>query len=180
MKENLRPEFLNRIDEAIMFLPLTKAEVRQILLLLLKKTDKMLQRQGLSIQLTEAAIDLLGDEGYDPQFGARPMKRALQDILIDELSKHVIASDFVAGDTVYVDAGNEELTFSKNPLEGAKPVGSLLADRQVSSPKSAPHTPQSSARSRRRGKGGKPGEREQQFKDLEKAVEDVQDGKKKG
>ncbi|MEM8907906.1 MAG: AAA family ATPase, partial [Bacteroidota bacterium] len=72
LKENLRPEFLNRIDEQIMFLPLTKAEIKQILMILLRKTKKMLDRQGIILKLSEKATDFLADLGYDPQFGARP------------------------------------------------------------------------------------------------------------
>ena len=117
LKDQLRPEFLNRIDEQIMFLPLTKEEIKQILKLLLKKIDKMLARQGMVIKLSDEAADWLADLGYDPQFGARPMKRVLQREVVNELSKLVLAGDFVAGDTIYVgvDAEEDELTFGKEP-----------------------------------------------------------------
>ncbi|MEZ4960338.1 MAG: AAA family ATPase [Saprospiraceae bacterium] len=179
LKENLRPEFLNRIDEVIVFLPLTRDEIKQILLLLLRKTEKMLLRQNLGLAITEAALDLLADAGYDPQFGARPMKRALQDILIDELSKHIIGGTFSPGDTVYVDAGNEELVFSNQPVEGAKPVQDWKAT--IAGP--AKEQPVRTAAKRNR-RGGKKTEREQQVEELEKAtadlkktVEEVKDGK---
>ena len=119
LKENLRPEFLNRIDEQIMFLPLTKEEIKQIMRLLLRKVDKMLARQGMVIKLSPAAEGLLADLGYDPQFGARPMKRVLQKEVINELSKLVLAGTFTAGDTIYVDEKEDELTFSKDPFKGA-------------------------------------------------------------
>ena len=119
LKENLRPEFLNRIDEKIMFLPLTKPEIRQILGLLLKKVEKMLGRQGLVIRVSDPAMDLLADLGYDPQFGARPMKRVLQKEVVNELSRHVLAGEFVTGDTIYVHVDEVGLTFSKEPYEGA-------------------------------------------------------------
>jgi ATP-dependent Clp protease ATP-binding subunit ClpB len=117
LKDQLRPEFLNRIDEQIMFLPLTKEEIKQILKLLLKKIDKMLAKQGMVIKLSDEAADWLADMGYDPQFGARPMKRVLQREVVNELSKLVLAGDFVSGDTIYVgvDTAEDELMFSKEP-----------------------------------------------------------------
>ncbi len=167
LKENLRPEFLNRIDEVIVFLPLTREEIKQILVLLMKKVEKMLGRQNLSLQITDAALELLADAGYDPQFGARPMKRALQDILIDELSKHVLAGDFAPGGTVYVDAGNDELTFSSEPVKDAKAVGSWQFATE--SPK-AGVVAKAASRNRRGGKSN----REKQVADLEKATKDVE------
>ena len=116
LKEELRPEFLNRIDERIMFLPLTRDEIKQIARLLLRKTEKMLARQGMIIKVSDRALDWLADRGYDPQFGARPMKRTLQADLADELSKDLIAGNFTAGDTIYVDAGKDKLTFGKKPF----------------------------------------------------------------
>jgi ATP-dependent Clp protease ATP-binding subunit ClpB len=113
LEEELRPEFLNRIDERIMFLPLTREEIKQILHLLLRKVKKMLGDQGMSIELTPAAEDLLAEMGYDPQFGARPMKRVLQKEVVNELSKHVLAGTFVAGDTIVVAEKAGELTFEK-------------------------------------------------------------------
>lgn len=111
LKDNLRPEFLNRIDEKIMFLPLTKDEVKQILKLLLKDVRKMLAKQNLKIALSDSAIDLLADIGYEPQFGARPMKRVLQKEVINPLSKKLIAGSFNPGDLIMVDTNKEGLTF---------------------------------------------------------------------
>jgi len=88
LKDHLRPEFLNRIDEKIMFLPLTRAEIKKILGLLLRKTRKMLGKQEMKLEISEKAMDLLADLGYDPQFGARPMKRVLQKEVVDKLSKN--------------------------------------------------------------------------------------------
>ena len=122
LKEELRPEFLNRIDEVIVFLPLTKEEIKQILLLLLRKTEKLLARQKLKLQITEKALDHLADAGYDPQFGARPMKRALQDLLVNELSKEVLSGAFAAGDTVYVGEQKGALTFGKTEVKNAATV----------------------------------------------------------
>ena len=119
LKENLRPEFLNRIDEQILFLPLNKAEIKQILELLLKKTQKMLAKQGIVLKVSDAAKDLLADMGYDPQFGARPMKRVLQKDVINELSKLLLSGAVTLGDTIYVHTDKKGLTFGKEPYEGA-------------------------------------------------------------
>jgi ATP-dependent Clp protease ATP-binding subunit ClpB len=119
LKENLRPEFLNRIDEQILFLPLNKAEIKQILELLLKKTQKMLAKQGIILKVSEPAMDMLADMGYDPQFGARPMKRVLQKDVINELSKLVLSGEAAIGDTIYIHTDKKGLTFSKTPYEGA-------------------------------------------------------------
>jgi ATP-dependent Clp protease ATP-binding subunit ClpB len=112
LKENLRPEFLNRIDDKIMFLPLTRDEIKQILRILLRKVHKNLGLQGIKMELSERAIDLLADLGYDPQFGARPMKRVLQKDLVNELAKEVLSGNYVNGETVYVHANAMGLTFS--------------------------------------------------------------------
>jgi len=117
LKENLPPEFLNRIDERIMFLPLSREEIKQILHLLLQKVKQMLGRQDLQLQLTDAALELMADMGYDPQFGARPMKRVLQKELVNELSKHVLSGRFTAGDTILVDAEAQALKFDKTTVE---------------------------------------------------------------
>ncbi|MDX2069229.1 MAG: AAA family ATPase [Haliscomenobacter sp.] len=119
LKENLRPEFLNRIDEQILFLPLNKDEIKQILELLLKKTQKMLARQGIILKVSEEAKTMLADMGYDPQFGARPMKRVLQKDVINELSKLVLSGEASLGDTIYIHTDKKGLTFGKTPYEGA-------------------------------------------------------------
>jgi ATP-dependent Clp protease ATP-binding subunit ClpB len=117
LKENLRPEFLNRIDEQIMFLPLTRQEIHQILDLLLIKVRKMLGKQGIAIEISEPAKDFLTGLGYDPQFGARPMKRVLQREVVNELSKLVLSNEYGAGDTIYIHTDPKGLTFSKEPFE---------------------------------------------------------------
>ncbi|MBK9212796.1 MAG: AAA family ATPase [Saprospiraceae bacterium] len=104
LKKVMRPEFLNRIDETIMFTPLSKSEVQQILLILIQDVDEMLQKQGLKMELDQAAKDLLVDIGYDPQFGARPLKRTIQRELINLLSKAILAGTFTSGDTIKVTA----------------------------------------------------------------------------
>ncbi|MEK7255562.1 MAG: AAA family ATPase [Bacteroidota bacterium] len=179
LKERLRPEFLNRIDEIIMFLPLTRDEVRQILMLLLKKVEKMLQRQKLALQFTPAALDFLADVGYDPQFGARPMKRAVQDYLIDELSKHVLAGDFVSGDTVYADVSGDELKFGKTPVKSAAALESIGGNGQaavVAKPAKAEkqNEPAKPIPSGNEKETPNPKSREKQLKDLEQATKEVE------
>jgi ATP-dependent Clp protease ATP-binding subunit ClpB len=120
LKEELRPEFLNRIDEQIMFTPLSLNEIRQILVLLMKKVDKMLARQGIVKQISDSALDWLAKRGYNPQFGARPMKRVLQKDVVNEMSKVVLSGEFVAGDTIYIDTDKNGLVFGKEPFKGAE------------------------------------------------------------
>jgi len=115
----MRPEFLNRIDEQVMFLPLTRQEIHQIMELLLRKVKKMLDKQGIAMHMSEPAKDLLSGLGYDPQFGARPMKRVLQKEVTNELSKMVLSGEFGPGDTIYIATDPKGLTFSKEPFEGA-------------------------------------------------------------
>lgn len=119
LKEHLRPEFLNRIDEKIMFLPLTRAEIRLILDLQLKGVMKLLHKQSIALRLSDKAKDLLADLGYEPQFGARPMKRVLQKEIVNELAKYVLNGTFGAGDTIYVDTDAKGFTFGKQPFPGA-------------------------------------------------------------
>ena len=137
LKENLRPEFLNRIDEQIMFLPLTLEEIKKILGLLLKKTHKMLAKQGIVLSLTDAAKDHLANLGYDPQFGARPLKRVIQREVINELSKEVLAGKFISGDTIYVGLDKKGLTFSKTkPKSEAKPKAKSAVKKKAKAKKS--------------------------------------------
>ena len=115
LKENLRPEFLNRIDEQIMFLPLTKAEIKKIAGLLLKKVRKNLDAQDLSIEFSESAMNLLAELGYEPEFGARPLKRVIQREVINPLSKAVLSGDFSVGETIYVGTDAKGFTFTEKP-----------------------------------------------------------------
>lgn len=158
LKENLRPEFLNRIDERIMFLPLTRAEIKQISKLLLRKTEKMLAQKGMVMKISERALDWLAERGYDPQFGARPMKRVLQRDLVDGLSSVIIADTFTAGDTIYVDLNDDALSFSKEPFD----------PNATYTPKAAEEAPKK--RSRRSSK-----KREDDVDELKKATDDLND-----
>ena len=127
LKENMRPEFLNRIDDQIMFLPLDKIEIYKVLDLLLKGTQKMLAKQGLLLKMSEKAKGFLTNLGYDPQYGARPLKRVLQKEVINELSRQILIGTFSFGDTIYIDANNKGLLFSKEPFEAVQ----LKADEML-------------------------------------------------
>ena len=105
LKTRLRPEFLNRIDEIVMFLPLTKEEVSSILGILIRGVEKMLAEQDLKLKVTEKAYNFMADLGYDPNFGARPMKRTIQRELINELSKFLLAGKVQKGQTIVADEG---------------------------------------------------------------------------
>lgn len=171
MKENLRPEFINRIDEQIMFLPLSKAEINQISKLLLKKVEKMLGKQGIIFRMSDRALTHLSKEGYDPQFGARPMKRVIQREVIDELSRLVLAGTFTAGDTIYVDEQKGALTFSKEPFEGAVNIPEAEPNGKSAEPvKTEAETKAEEAAATAK--------RLKQIKELEKATKDVLDAVK--
>ncbi len=112
LKKTIRPEFLNRIDEVIMFLPLNEAEIRQIVTLQVSNVQKMLAHNGVHIKLTDAAIEFLTQVGYDPEFGARPVKRAIQHYLLNDLSKKLLAQEINRNQTITVDAKEGGLVFN--------------------------------------------------------------------
>jgi ATP-dependent Clp protease ATP-binding subunit ClpB len=111
LKENMRPEFLNRIDETIVFHPLAKSDIRAILNIMIKGVNDMLKKQELFIYPSDAAFDFLAAEGYDPQFGARPLRRVLQKELVNELSKQVLMGKFNKGDKIVVNVVSGKLVF---------------------------------------------------------------------
>ncbi len=111
LKRTIRPEFLNRIDETIMFEPLTQSEIREVVKLQVSAVQKMLSQNGITLALTDAAIDLLTREGYDPEFGARPVKRAIQRLLLNDLSKAILAGTVNRDHPIRVDADGDQLRF---------------------------------------------------------------------
>ena len=111
MKQTIRPEFLNRIDEIVMFTPLTRDDVRQIVVLQIRQINEMLAQNSIALQVTDKAIDWLAAEGYDPMFGARPVKRTLQRHLVNELSKEILAGQVDRNSTITVDADAKGLVF---------------------------------------------------------------------
>ena len=111
LKKTIRPEFLNRIDETIMFLPLNEKEIKQIVLLQIKGVQKMLAENGVELQLTEGALNFLSQVGYDPEFGARPVKRAIQRYLLNDLSKKLLSQEVDRSKAIIVDADGDGLVF---------------------------------------------------------------------
>jgi ATP-dependent Clp protease ATP-binding subunit ClpB len=113
LRDRLRPEFLNRIDEVIVFQPLTRDDLVQIVDIQLGRLQKLLDTRKITLELTEAAKRRLADEGYDPVFGARPLKRLIQQQISNELSLHLLKGEFRDSDKVMVDAGEAGFTFKK-------------------------------------------------------------------
>lgn len=112
LKITIRPEFLNRIDEIIMFTPLSKKETLKIVELQIKNVQKLMDSNGIEMQLTTQAMNFLAEKGYDPQFGARPIKRVIQKLLLNELSKSLIAQTINREKPIVVEADGERLSFS--------------------------------------------------------------------
>jgi len=108
LKQTIRPEFLNRIDEIIMFTPLSRQEIRDIVRLQYRLVADRLAKSGYTTTITEAAIDWLANEGYDPQFGARPVKRAIQHYLLNDLSKKLLAQEVDRSKPITVDANTTD------------------------------------------------------------------------
>ncbi|MFV0592150.1 MAG: ATP-dependent chaperone ClpB [Draconibacterium sp.] len=111
LRKTIRPEFLNRIDETIVFTPLSKEDIHEIVKLQFKQVVKRLSAADLKIEITDAAIDLLSDVGYDPHFGARPVKRVLQKYILNELSRRILGGQVEKDKPIVVDAENGQLVF---------------------------------------------------------------------
>ena len=112
LKKTIRPEFLNRIDETIMFLPLTHDQIKQVVSLQIQGITKMLEGNGVKLKLTDEALNFLADAGYDPEFGARPVKRAIQRYLLNDLSKTMLAQNIDREKPIVVSVENGALKFS--------------------------------------------------------------------
>ena len=111
LKQTVRPEFINRIDEIVMFTPLTNANIAQIVGLQLKSVTKMLAQQGITMDATPEAIEYLSEKGYDPQFGARPVKRVIQRDVLNKLSKEILAGKITTDSIILLDSFDGELVF---------------------------------------------------------------------
>lgn len=111
LKKTIRPEFLNRIDDIIMFTPLNEEEIRQIVTLQLNSVKKMLAQNGIALNFTDAALDLIASKGYDPQFGARPVKRVIQKYVLNEMSKEILAGKIGKEHPITIDRNGEDLVF---------------------------------------------------------------------
>ena len=111
LKSNIRPEFLNRIDEIIMFTPLNKKEIQQIVALQINAVKRTLEKNGIELNITDKAVDLLADEGYDPEFGARPVKRVIQREILNRLSKDILAGNVDKDRSITIDASGDQFIF---------------------------------------------------------------------
>ncbi len=122
LKRVFRPEFLNRIDSQVVFHTLAKDHIRKIVDLLLRDLEKQLLLKGVSLEITDPAKDWLGEKGYDQVFGARPLRRVIQNELEDRLSEALLQERFVPGDTVLIDVQNDEVVLDKKTPEPAEPA----------------------------------------------------------
>ena len=120
-RRTLRPEFLNRIDEVIVFRALSKEQIAEIARLLLERTKRRLHAQDIEVEFTEPALELLAEEGFDPEFGARPLRRTIQRQVDNELSRMVLGGSLNPGDKVVVSAEGSSLTFEV--LQGTAVAG---------------------------------------------------------
>ena len=111
LKQIIRPEFLNRIDETVMFTPLSRKEILEIVNLQVKSVQKMLQANGITLTVTPAALDLLAEDGYDPEFGARPVKRTIQRMVLNQLSKDILAQKVDREHPIVIDVKDDQLVF---------------------------------------------------------------------
>ena len=127
LKAHFRPEFLNRIDEVIVFHELSLAEVTEIVDLLMTRTINQLSDQGIGLELTPAARTFLAEKGYDPQLGARPLRRAIQQLVEDPLSERILWKEFRVGETIIIDVENA-------PIDGEGPQLSFRAIEGIQSP----------------------------------------------
>ncbi len=164
LKENMRPEFINRIDEKIMFLPLTKDEIKQIALLMLKGVHKNLAAQGIDLEISDEALDYLADLGYEPEFGARPLNRVIQRELINPLANEVLSGAYAAGDVIYVTKNAQGLVFEDK-------VG---ANNQVHVKVEEAEAAPTEAKAEKKEKP-KTSERDQALQDLKDATKDLND-----
>jgi ATP-dependent Clp protease ATP-binding subunit ClpC len=119
MKKTFRPEFLNRVDGVVVFHSLTKEQIREIVDLMLTSVTQQLQEKGITLEVTVAAKDFLGEKGYDEVYGARPLRRAIQDMVEDRLSEDLLRGKFQSGDTVVVDLEGDQIVVHPTTAVGA-------------------------------------------------------------
>src|SRR5919198_2326743 len=117
-----KPEFLNRIDDTVIFHRLSRTDLGRIVELQVEQLAGRVRERGIEIELTDDARTLLGNLGYDPTYGARPLKRVIQKQLVDPLALALLEGEFQAGDRVIVDAGDGQLVFSKAPVGAVAPA----------------------------------------------------------
>jgi ATP-dependent Clp protease ATP-binding subunit ClpB len=114
VSQHFRPEFINRIDEAVVFHPLGQGQIRAICKIQIDLLRQRLQEKDISLEISEAALDLLGEAGFDPVYGARPLKRAIQRQMENPLANELLSGRFMPGDVIKVDTAADGLTFNKH------------------------------------------------------------------
>jgi ATP-dependent Clp protease ATP-binding subunit ClpB len=122
LRDRFRPEFLNRVDEVVVFEALTKDQLGEIVELQLARLRDRLAERRISLDVTDAAKELLAEEGWDPAYGARPLKRAIQRLVENPLALRLLEGDFAEGDTVRVDASDGELAFERADVAEVAPA----------------------------------------------------------
>jgi ATP-dependent Clp protease ATP-binding subunit ClpB len=122
LKQTFRPEFLNRVDDIIVFNTLSKEHLSVIIDLQLRRLEKTLADRGLKLQVTTAAKDVLMSDGYDPAYGARPMRRSIQRLVQDPLSLRLLAGEFLSGETIVVDRDGDGNKLKFEKIAAAEPV----------------------------------------------------------
>ncbi len=120
LKNHFRPEFLNRIDETIVFNPLEKSAIQQIVKIQLKQLNQLLEEKGIKLDITDYAIEYLAKKGFEPQYGARPIKRLVQKEILNGLSKELLKGDIQKGDEVLIDSFDENIVFRTNEKKESK------------------------------------------------------------
>ena len=116
LKKSMRPEFINRIDETIMFTPLSRSNMGQIVKIQLAGVAKLAKQSDINLSFADEAIEFISNEGFDPQFGARPVKRVIQKKVLNELSKQILAGKVQAGDKIVMDVFDQQIVF-RAPIE---------------------------------------------------------------
>ena len=117
LRETIRPEFLNRVDEIIMFHPLLKKDIVDIIKIQLKHLERLVAENGIHIEFSDYALEYLAEQGYDPQFGARPLKRLIQKEIVNQLSKRILAGDIDKSEPVLIDVFNNTVVFRNEAVE---------------------------------------------------------------
>jgi ATP-dependent Clp protease ATP-binding subunit ClpB len=119
LRQTIRPEFLNRVDEIIMFQPLMKREIRNIIGIQLGYLQKLVSQSGIDLRFSDYAVDYLAENGFDPQFGARPLKRLIQKEIVNQLSRRILAGDIDRRHPVMVDVFDGVVVFRNDTTEPA-------------------------------------------------------------
>jgi len=121
VSQHFRPEFINRVDETVVFHPLAKDQIRDIAKIQLQQLSTRLQEQDFTLQISDEAIDVLGEAGFDPVYGARPLKRAIQQYLENPLAQMILKGDYMPGDVINITVTDSELAFV--PVERVQQAG---------------------------------------------------------